>query len=67
MEYPVVEYRNFLWLVIDIDGDDNTICITKDGNVDSIGMVYGPTMEKALKDNGFKIVGYQTIKEFLSC
>ena len=65
MEFPVVEYRNFLWLVIDIDGDDNTICITKDGNVDTIGMAYGPTMEKALIDNGFKIVGYQTIKEFL--
>lgn len=67
MEYPVVEYRNFLWLVIDIDGDDNTICITKDGNIDSIGMACGHTIEKALKDNGFKIVGYQSIKEFLEC
>ena len=68
MEYPVVEYRNFLWLVIHIDGDDNTICITKDGNVDTIGMAScNLTMSEALTKEGFKIVGYQTIKEFLSC
>ena len=66
MEFPVVEYRNFLWLVIYIDGDDNTTCITKDGNVDTIGMAScSLTMNEALTKEGFKIVGYQTIKEFL--
>ena len=68
MEFPVVEYRNFLWLVIYIDGDDNTTCITKDGNIDTIGMAScSLTMNEALTKEGFKIVGYQTIKEFLSC
>ena len=68
MEFPVVEYRNFLWLVIYIDGDDNTTCITKDGNVDTIGMAScSLTMNEALIKEGFKIVGHQTIREFLSC
>lgn len=68
MKYPVVEYESSLWLVIYIDGDDYTVCITKNGDVGSIGMAaYGPTMEKALKDEGFNIVKYQTIKEFLEC
>ena len=68
MEFPVVEYRGFLWLVLTIDGDDNTICITKDGDWDTIGMAsYGMTLEEALKKEGFNIVKYQTIKEFLSC
>lgn len=68
MEFPVVEYKGSLWLVIDINGDDYIVCITKDGNIDSIGMAgYGQTMEKALIDGGFKIVNHQTIKEFLSC
>lgn len=67
MEYPVVEYRNFLWLVIHIDGDDYTTCITKNGNIDSIGMAScNLTMEEALTKEGFKIVNHQTIKEFLN-
>ena len=68
MEFPVVEYEGSLWLVIYVDGDDYTTCITKDGDVDSIGFVtFGQDMEKALIKEGYKIVGHQTIKEFLSC
>ena len=67
MKYPVVEYRNFLWLVIHIDGDDYITCITKNGDVDSIGMAScNLTMEEALTKEGFKIVNHQTIKEFLN-
>lgn len=68
MKYPVVEYKDSLWLVIDIDGDDYTTCINKDGNVDSIGMAsYRLPLDEALPKEGFKIVNHQTIKEFLSC
>lgn len=68
MKFPVVEYEGSLWLVIDIDGDDYTTCIAKDGNVDSIGMAsYGLPLEEALKKEGFCIVNHQTIKEFLLC
>ena len=68
MEFPVVEHEGSLWLVIYIDGDDYTTCINKDGNVDSIGMANcNLTVSEALTKEGFKIVGYQTIKEFLSC
>ena len=68
MEFPVVEYEGSLWLVIDIDGDDYTTCINKDGDVDSIGMAaYNLPIKEALAKEGFKIVNHQTIKEFLSC
>ncbi len=67
MEFPVVEYEGSLWLVIDIDGDDYITCITKNGDVDSIGMAScNLTMEEALTKEGFKIVNHQTIKEFLN-
>ena len=68
MEYPVVEYRNFLWLVLMIDGDDNIICINKDGELDSIGMAsYNLPTEEALRKEGFNVVKHQTLKEFLEC
>lgn len=68
MEFPVVDYRGSLWLVLTIDGDDYTTCINKAGDVDSIGMApYNWPLEEALKKEGFCIVNHQTIKEFLSC
>lgn len=68
MEFPVVEYKGLLWLILTIDGDDNITCINKDGTLDSIGMAsYNLPTEEALKREGFIIVKHQTIKEFLSC
>lgn len=68
MEFPVVEYKGFLWLVLTIDGYDNIICIDKDGRMDSIGWAscHMPAKE-ALAKEGYTVVKYQTIKEFLSC
>jgi hypothetical protein len=68
MEFPVVKYKGSLWLVIDIDGDDYTTCINKNGDVDSIGMAsYSLPLEEALKKESFCIVDHQTIKEFRLC
>lgn len=68
MKYPVVMYRNFLWLVLTIDGDDNIICINKDGDLDFIGMAsYDMPVDEALTEEGFNIVKHQTIREFLEC
>lgn len=68
MKYPVVEYKGLLWLTLTTDGDDNIICINKDGVLDSIGMAsYRVPLDEALPKEGFKIVNHQTIKEFLSC
>ena len=68
MKFPVIDYDNSLFLILMIDGDDYIHCVTKDGELDVIGMAsYNMPLDEALPQEGFNIVKHQTLKEFLEC